>query len=148
MATQRRLAQVANGSRAAPVVCHRAIGSGVTYYLAQMRLERTLVESGITSALDRFHSLKNEDATGFSPALLDGLGWRHFRKGQRQDAIQLFQLNREQYPESYVTTESLGDAFEISENIPSAIRTYAEWVERHPEHERGAERLEQLRSAR
>ncbi len=148
MATQRRLAQVANGSRAAPVVCHRAIGSGVTYYLAQMRLERTLVESGIAAALERFHSLKNEDATGFSFALLDGLGWRYFRKGQRQEAIQLFQLNREQYPENYVTTESLGDAFEISGDVPNATRTYAEWVERHPEHARGAERLEQLRSAR
>ena len=118
------------------------------HYLAGLRLERTLVENGITAALDRFHTLKNEDARGFSFALLDGLGWRHFRKGRRQDAIQLFQLNREQYPENYVTTESLGDAFEISENIPSAIRTYAEWVERHPEHERGAERLEQLRSGR
>ena len=118
------------------------------HYLAQMRLEGTLVESGIAAALERFHSLKNEDATGFSFALLDGLGWRYFRKGQRQDAIQFFQLNRAQYPENYVTTESLGDAFEISEDVPNAIRTYAEWVERHPEHERGTERLEQLRSGR
>ena len=117
-------------------------------YLAGLRLERTLVESGVTATLDRFHTLRSEDATGFSFALLDGLGWRHFRKGRRQDAIQLFQLNREQYPENYVTTESLGDAFEISGDIPNAIRAYAAWVERHPEHERGAERLEQLRSGR
>ena len=76
------------------------------------------------------------------------LGWRYFRKGQQQDAIQFFQLNREEYPENYVTTESLGDAFQIFEDTPNAIRTYAEWVERHPGHERGAERLDQLRTGR
>ena len=63
-----------------------------------------------------------------------------------EKAIVLFEMNAENYPESYNTFDSLGDGYAALEETEKAIASYERALELNPESEGTRSKLERLRS--
>ena len=75
-------------------------------------------------------------------------GYALLRRGRVQDAIEVFRLDVQRFPDSMYANESLGEALALSGDIPGAIKSY-EWAleltTETSEHDRILAALESLR---
>jgi len=62
-----------------------------------------------------------------------------------KEAIEIFKLNVEAYPQSYNTWDSLGEAYMIAGNKELAISSYEQSVKINPNNSRGIEALNKLK---
>lgn len=77
---------------------------------------RPLHEHGVEVAIARYRELQ-ADAPGdylFNPGELNRLGYGLLRKGRVQDAVALWEVNAEQYPDDWNVHDSLGDGYAAS----------------------------------
>ena len=73
-----------------------------------VRIEQALKTSDIDGMVARYHELKKElPAEAFRPLLLDGVGWRIFRAGKRDEGFRLFELNYAEHPDNFTANEDL-----------------------------------------
>jgi CubicO group peptidase (beta-lactamase class C family) len=114
----------------------------------------------------RWMLLKNIQAKGAEAALLEYRAWRKGRADDEllneqqmnrfgyellyplrrpKDAIEVFKLNVEDYPQSSNTYDSLGEAYMVDGNKEMAIKNYERSVELNPKNTDGIERLKKLR---
>jgi tetratricopeptide (TPR) repeat protein len=77
--------------------------------------------------------------------ILNGLGYRFLREDRIPDAIQVFELNTQLYPESSNTYDSLGEAYMENGDIQLAIQNYERSVLLNPDNENGKDMLKKLR---
>ncbi len=59
-------------------------------------------------------------------------------------AIELFKLNQEYYPTSFVTYDSLGDAYKVKGNKEMAIINYRKSLEMNPDNEKAKRSIKEL----
>ena len=77
--------------------------------------------------------------------LLNGVGSFLLYSEKRVDkAIELFKLNREYYPESFVTYDSLGDAYRVKGNKELAVANYRKSLAMNPDNEKTKRSLREL----
>ena len=110
--------------------------------------------------------LKNIQAKGAESALIEYRAWRKGRPADEllneqqmnrfgydllypmrrpKDAIEVFKLNVEDYPQSSNTYDSLGEAYMVDGNKEMAIKNYERSIELNPKNTDGIERLRKLR---
>jgi len=112
--------------------------------------------------------LKNIQAKGAEAALIEYRAWRKGRPADEllneqqmnrfgydllyplrrpKDAIEVFKLNVEDYPQSSNTYDSLGEAYMVDGNKEMAIKNYERSIELNPKNSGGIERLKKLRES-
>lgn len=108
----------------------------------------TIFESGIDSAVNRYHFLKNTmpDQYDFREAQLNILGYILLRNQMIKEAIEIFKLNTEAYPESANVYDSLGEGYIANGNIQLAKQNYQKCLELNPGSENAKEMLKKLES--
>ncbi|NIQ17862.1 MAG: serine hydrolase, partial [Candidatus Aenigmarchaeota archaeon] len=76
-------------------------------------LLRTIMNKGVKAAIQQYHDLKkNEpDSYNFAESELNSLGYRLLRTEKINEAIEIFKLNVEVYPEAFNTYDSLGEGY-------------------------------------
>jgi tetratricopeptide (TPR) repeat protein len=69
--------------------------------------------SSVSSAVATFHDVRKRDpkAVLFPESALNLLGYQHLQAGKTKEAIELFMLNTEAYPNSANTYDSLADGY-------------------------------------
>lgn len=80
-----------------------------------------------------------------SEGKMNQVGYYFLRKKQHQDAIRLFKLNVEGFPESANVYDSLGEAYMESGDTESAIINYEKSLELNPENDNAKEYLKKLK---
>ena len=114
--------------------------------LVRVDLEKTIMTRGIEAGLARYHQLKNHyPAEAFEEGMLNTLGYQLLRGNRFEEAIEIFKLNVEAYPDAFNTYDSLGDAYAEAGEVELAIENYARAVELNPEHKAGEEKIRKLR---
>ncbi len=96
---------------------------------------RPVIDSdGVDAALARYRSLKRDrpDAYDFSEGELNLLGYALLRDGRTADAIAVFALNVEMFPDSSNPHDSLGEAYAAAGEKALAIQSYARSLELDP----------------
>lgn len=90
-----------------------------------------LEEEGIESARRLARSLHAErpDSIRYHPRLLNFLGHRLLLEDRVEDAIGVFEMNGEEYPEIPNVWDSLGDALSEAGRLDDAVRSYERAVE-------------------
>jgi len=110
-------------------------------------VQTTLNASGVEVALTQYHALRRENPVryNFREVELNDLGYYFLARNEFDKAIAVFQLNAEQFPQSFNVFDSLGDAFAAAGKNAEAIQSYEKSLALFPDqanYSRG--KLEQL----
>lgn len=102
---------------------------------------------GTGYALRRYDELKQEKSTPpkVNEGTLNELGYRLLFGGKEMDAIQVFQKNLQQYPQSSDVYDSLGEAYMKTGRKDLAIQNYQKSLELDPKNQDAVEQLKKLR---
>lgn len=108
---------------------------------------QALVGLGIEAAVLIYRRLKVDEADvwNFAEDQLNTLGYQLLQRSMIEEAIEVFQLNVESYPERPNTHDSLGEAFAEAGEIDPAIASYERCLELAPYNASAAIMLKLLR---
>ena len=109
-------------------------------------LSATIASSGIDAAVQQYRLLKASApaAYNFDEKELNSLGYEVLRARKYDDAIRIFQLNVEAYPNSGNVYDSLAEAYTDDGNKPLAIAFYRRSIEVNPKNRNGVQMLKKL----
>jgi tetratricopeptide (TPR) repeat protein len=105
-----------------------------------------IMEKGSESALRSYSTLKQSPDYYVSEAQLNALGYQLLGMKKVSEAIEIFKLNVEVYPQSANAYDSLGEAYMTNGDKEFAIRNYQRAVELNPQNTNAIEMLKKLRA--
>ena len=103
---------------------------------------------GVEKAIETYRRISTSPARSgfiFEEGQLNSLGYQMIREDKLQEALRLFELNVEEYPESANAYDSLGEAYMENGQIELAIANYKRSLELNPENENAREMLKRLK---
>lgn len=114
---------------------------------AAYRIEQEIKRNGIKAGLKKFREIKADPANKlyFEERELNAVGYRLMGIGKPKEAIEVFKLNVELYPNSANAYDSLGEAYLNSGNSKNAIKNYKKSLELNPENNNAREMLKKLK---
>lgn len=108
-------------------------------------LRAELMTRGFAYAVDVAKAMKAKDpAVQLRENDLNAWGYQLIEQGRKRDAIEIFKLNVNLYPDGWNTYDSLAEAYESIGDRQSAIGNYRRSLELNPKNEHGADRLKAL----
>jgi hypothetical protein len=109
-------------------------------------LYQIITAEGIDSAAGKYRDLKKNqpDAYDFQERELNGLGYNLLGQKKIKEAIKVFQLNVEAYPESSNVYDSLGEAYMLNGEKAPAIENYEKSLKLNPNNANAVEKLKLL----
>lgn len=112
-------------------------------------LETTIREKGIAAGIAQYRDLKAKQAAtyNFDEPELNTLGYRLLRTGKPREAIEIFKLNVQAYPQGFNTYDSLGEAYLTVNERELAIQNYKKSLDLNPSNSGAAEALKKLEKA-
>jgi TolA-binding protein len=105
-----------------------------------------ITDKGIESALGQFNALKQSKDYYVTEIQLNNLGYRLLGMKKVREAIEIYKLNVEAYPQSANVYDSLGEAYTVNGDKELAVRNYQRAVELNPQNTNAIEMLKKLRS--
>jgi len=113
--------------------------------IAETLLE-TILNNDVQAAIAQYHDLEanQKDKYDFGENELNRLGYQLLGIDRVADAIEIFKLNVEAYPEAFNPYDSLGEAYMINGEYELAIKNYARSVELNPDNTNGIEMMKKI----
>jgi tetratricopeptide (TPR) repeat protein len=110
-------------------------------------VSKTISGDGLDAAVKQYHELKSTQSGSydFSEGELNTLGYELIAAKKFKEAILIFQLNVEAYPQSSNVYDSLAEAFMNDGDKQLAIENYQKSLELDPGNRNAAQMLEKLR---
>ena len=113
----------------------------------RLALEAAANDGDAKAVIAKYRELESEQpADGFGENLLNNLGYAFLGRDRVDDAIAIFELNVEEYPDAFNPYDSLGEAYMKKGELELAIRNYEKSVELNPRNQNGARMIEKLRA--
>jgi len=111
-------------------------------------INKTIEEEGLEAARDKFNELWNNRALDLEKTEddLNDLGYKYLGEERYEEALMVFKLNVDAYPQSWNVYDSYGEALMKNGETEKAIENYQKAVEMNPENEHGKQMLEKLKS--
>jgi Flp pilus assembly protein TadD len=109
-------------------------------------LSATIASRGIGPASLQYRELKSSSAStfNFDEDQLNTLGYELLRTHKFPEAIRIFQLNVEAYPQSGNVYDSLAEAYMNNGDRPQAIANYQKSLELNPKNHNAVKMLQKL----
>jgi len=109
-------------------------------------LAKTIAEKDVESAIEQYHDLKEKysDDYDFAETELNNLGYQLLGMKKIKEAIKIFKLNVDVFPESSNVYDSLGEAYMINGDKEFAIKNYEKSLELNPDNKNAIEMLKKL----
>ncbi|MCM3871375.1 MAG: serine hydrolase, partial [Pyrinomonadaceae bacterium] len=109
-------------------------------------LHKTIAEKGIDAGLAQYRDLKSRQPKlyDFAEPELNGLGYQLMREKKLKEAVEVFKLNVEAYPQGANTYDSLGEAYMTNGDTELAIQNYKKSLELNPKNTGAAAMLKRL----
>ena len=106
----------------------------------------TIQEKGLDAALVQYRELKSRqgNAYDFSEPELNRVGYQLLALKKFKEAVEIFKLNVEAYPQGFNTYDSLGEAYMESGNTDLAIQNYKKSLELNPQNTGATAMLKRL----
>ena len=101
------------------------------------------------AAIKQYRELKatKQDAYDFSEPQLNRLGYRFLQMNRAKDAIEIFKINVEMFPQGFNAYDSLGEAYMVNGDKQLAIQNYKKSLELNPKNANAIETLKKLEAA-
>ena len=109
---------------------------------------KTILEKGIAPALAQYREIKEKRADTYqlNEAEMNIYGYQLLQMKKITEAIELFKLNVEAFPQSSNVYDSLGEAYMVNGDKELAIKNYVKSVELNPQNASGIEALKKLKA--
>ena len=109
-------------------------------------LMATVTEKGVEAAVKQYRDLKATKSAeyDFGEPQLNMLGYQLLGMKRVADAIEIFKLNVEMYPQGFNTYDSLGEAYAVAGEKALAIQNYKKSLELNPQNANAVEMLKKL----
>jgi tetratricopeptide (TPR) repeat protein len=109
-------------------------------------LESTIKEKGVEAGIAQYRDLKAKQAAtyDFSEPELNQLGYRLMQAGKLKEAVEIFKLNVEAYPQASNTYDSLAEAYMNLNERELAVTNYKKSLELNPKNTNAVEMLKRL----
>ena len=108
-------------------------------------LAATIAAKGIEQASQQYHDLKAQsEVYNFDERELNSLGYQLIQAKKFKEAIRIFQLNAEAYPQSSNVYDSLGEAYMDDGNKALAIANYQKSLELNPKNGGAVKMLQKI----
>ena len=117
----------------------------MTWVLPFEGFRKTIVEKGIQAAVRQYHAFKQAKPAWFAPfdeREMNRLGRHYLREEKFEEAIAIFKLNVEEYPDSWNVYDSLAEAYLAYGNRDLAVQNYQKALDLNPDDEGLRERQE------
>lgn len=100
-------------------------------------LRTVAVENGAAAAITKYKELKEASPNkyDFSEEALNEIGYSLIGEGKIKDAIEIFKLNIEMFPEAFNPYDSLGEAYMLDNQKKLSLENYKKSIELNPENE-------------
>lgn len=107
-----------------------------------------VVNKNVDKAIDTYWSLYDDHQNdyNFKESQLNILGYQLLQVGLHKEAVEIFKLNIEQYPESANCYDSMGEGCMTAGDIKNAIKNYEMSLKLNPANDNAKKMLEQLKS--
>jgi len=111
-------------------------------------LSQTISSTGIDAAIKQYHDLKSTQPAvyNFDKSELNSLGYQLLTNKNLKDAIRIFQLNVEAYPQSGDVYDSLVEAYMDDGDRRLAIANYQKSLQLDPSNSDAVQMLKKLNS--
>ena len=119
----------------------RKINESVAY-----AIEQVIKESGIKAGLDKYREIKTNEQVKlyFDEGEFNEFGYRLLNINSIEEAIEIFRLNVEMYPESANVYDKLGEAYMKDGQKDLAIKNYRKSLKLNPENDNARKMLKKL----
>lgn len=108
-------------------------------------LRKHFAEGGTAEqAVKLYRALRQGDLYDFSEPELNTLGYELLGAGRVAEAVEIFKLNVEAFPEAFNTYDSLAEAYAVRGDKGLAIKNYRRSLELNPQNTNAAEKLKEL----
>jgi CubicO group peptidase (beta-lactamase class C family) len=109
---------------------------------------KTIAAAGIEAGVKKYRELKQtqQENYDFQERHLNSLGYNLIRQGRIKEAIRVFQLNVEAYPESSNVYDSLGEGYMLNGDKAPAIENYEKSLKLDSGNANAVEMLKKLRA--
>jgi len=129
---------------------HPALSSGLVdyerYNTPGSKFARAFLVKSIEEAVELYHKLKSKHPVAFSETGINDIGYQFLRSKKMKEAIAIFKLNVEAYPNSANTYDSLAEAYMTNGDNDLAIKFYKKVLEAIPDDPRSdKDNLENLK---
>lgn len=120
-----------------------------SYKSPSRMLLKNILAKGAEAGLQEYRRWRTGRASteAINEAQMNRLGYNLLAMKRVKDAIEVFKLNVEDYPQSSNTYDSLGEAYMLEGNKELAIKNYQRSVELDPNNTNGVETLKKLRES-
>jgi glyoxylase-like metal-dependent hydrolase (beta-lactamase superfamily II) len=110
-------------------------------------LGKMIEKAGIEEAIKKMKALRAAETNDFyfDEAEFNGLGYRLINEKKLLEAIAVFKLNVEMYPESWNVYDSLAEGYMVNGEKELAIKFYNKSIEMNPDNENGKKMLEKIK---
>ena len=108
------------------------------------QLYSIIVSEGIEKAIKKYFEMK-ESGNLVEEYPLNFLGYQLMGIDKQKEAIEIFKLNVEAYPESYNVWDSLGEAYMKIEEYGKAIKNYEKSLELNSQNENAEIRIKRMK---
>jgi len=110
------------------------------------RMYDIIKQKDVTEAILKYRQIKASlsNAYNFDESELNDLAYQMIKENRIEDAIELFKLNIEEYPNSANVQNSLGEAYIINGNKELAVKYYKKSLELDPQNANAVEMLKKL----
>ncbi len=108
------------------------------------QLYSIIVKSGIETAVEKYKKMKKAgDVVKEYP--MNFLGYQLMGINKMEEAIKIFKLNVETYPESFNVWDSLGEAYMKNDEYEIAIKQYKKSLELNPQNKNAEIRIKRMK---
>lgn len=117
----------------------------VVFPSVQNALERAIKDKGVDAAIALYRQMRQRYPTEFfRENTLNTLGYRQLGTKHIKEAIALFKLNVEMYPNGFNTYDSLAEAYMAQGDREQAIKNYRKSLELNPDNTGAVDKLKEL----
>lgn len=105
---------------------------------------QTLSSSSLEKAIQQFGTLKTDKGHIFNEGEMNALDYELMAEGKMKQAVVVFNLNVEAYPNSFNVYDSRGEAYMKNGDKAAAIKDYKKSIELNPRNIGSIEKLKEL----
>ncbi len=105
-----------------------------------------IIDKNVSKGIDLYYDLKDahENDYNFKESQLNIVGYQLLQVGKTKEAIEIFKLNVEEFPDSFNVYDSLGEGYMMNGDKALAIKNYKKSLKINPKNDNAVKMLEEL----